>query len=124
MTLRSGRGDLCAVTANWNAPSNFAVDIHAGDERFQLRPFEVGYAFRGMNVIEPTAEVPIRRYLPICVETVLPDGLSEQHKPGFVRQAMALRRMVDGVAPGAEAARMNDAFEALSLAEVLLRAQP
>lgn len=121
VTLRSARGDLCTVTANWNSPTNFGIDIHAGPERFQLRPLEIGYAFRGMDVIEPTPEVPIRQYVPICVETVPPDELSRQFKPGFARQAMALRNLVDGLEPGPEAATMHDAYEAMVLAEVVLR---
>lgn len=120
-TLRSTRGDLCAVTANWNAPANFAVDINAGEERFQLLPFEVGHVFRGMEVSEPTPEVPIRRYLPICVETVPPGPEAAEFKPGFVGQARALRGLVDGVPVGPGAATLDDAWASLHLAEVILR---
>lgn len=121
VTLRSVRGDLCTVTANWNAPANFGVTLDAGAERFQLRPFELGSTFHGMEVVEPTPEVPIRQYRPIRTGTVWPDEFSVEFKPGFVRQAMALRRLVDGEDAGPEAASMNDAYEALALAEVVLR---
>jgi predicted dehydrogenase len=120
-TLRSARGDLCAVTANWNAPANFTVDINAGDERFQLLPFEVGRVFRGMEVVEPTPEVPIRRYFPICVQTVPPGPDAAEFKPGFLRQATTLRGLVEGVPAGPEAASLDDAYAALDLAEVILR---
>ncbi len=121
VTLRSARGDLCTVTANWNAPANFALDVHADDERFQLLPFEMGRVFRGMEVVDPTPEVPIRRYHPICVETVSLGADAAEFKPGFLGQAKVLRGMVDGAPVGPEAAGLDDAWAALELAEVILR---
>ena len=122
VTLRSARGDLCNLTANWNAPANFSLAFDVGAERFQLRPFEVGATYRGMEVVEPTPEVPIRRYQPVCTGTVLADA--SNGKPGFVAQATALRRLVEGTPPGPESATMDDAYEAVALVETLVRGTP
>lgn len=122
LTLRSARGDLCSLTANWNAPANFSLAFDAGAERFQLRPFEVGATYRGMEVVEPTPAMPIRRYQPVCTGTVWADA--SNGKPGFVGQAKALRRLVEGAPPGPEAATMNDACEAVVLVEALVQGAP
>lgn len=121
VTLRSARGDICCLVANWNSPANFTIDIHADDERFELRPFEVGRAFHGMDVLDPTPEVPIRRYVPKCAQVVNPDDIPGGMKPGFARQALALRAITEGRELDPEVATMRDAYEALILAEAVLR---
>ena len=62
---------LCK-TRNWNilinahslTPSNFSISINSGVEVFELLPIEKYTLYKGMEVIPPSEENPIRQYLP------------------------------------------------------------
>ena len=49
--MSSSRGDICTISANWNAPANFAMTIDRDGERFELRPLEFGTRYHGMKVV-------------------------------------------------------------------------
>lgn len=119
VVLRSVRGDLCSISANWNAPANFSLTIDRGGERFELRPLEYGAIYRGMRVVEPTTETPIRKYLPQRVVEVLPDQDSVNFKPGFVAQCHALLDLTNGKRSSI-AANLGDAEAALKIAESII----
>lgn len=119
VVLRSARGDVCSISANWNAPANFSLAIDRDGERFELRPLEYGAIYRGMRVVEPTTETPIRKYLPQRVEEVLPDQDSINFKPGFVAQCRALLDLTGGKRSSI-AANLSDAKSALEIAESIM----
>ena len=119
VVMSSSRGDICTISANWNAPANFAMTIDRDGERFELRPLEFGTRYQGMQVVEPTNEIPIRRYLPKEVEQFPPDQRSLEFKPGFVAQCEALDGLVRGNRSDI-AASIKDAYQALLVAEALL----
>ena len=104
--------------ANWQTPANFGLSLHRPGRRFEVLPFEAATVYEGMEVTEPTEEVPIRSYRPKPVERVGLDGMDYRFKPGFVAQAQALAAMVRGRDPG-PAARLEDAHAVLNLAERL-----
>ena len=68
--VESARGDLITVTCNWGAPANFALTIDMPGRRLELRPFERATVYEGMDVIEPSDDVPVRRYVPRTVERI------------------------------------------------------
>ena len=70
-------------------------------------------------MVEPTNEIPIRRYLPKEVEQFPPDQRSLDFKPGFVAQCEALAGLVRGNRSDI-AASIKDAYQALLVAEALL----
>lgn len=117
--LRSRRGDVVVFTAAWNTPANFALSVDAPDARLDVRPFELATLFDGVSVLEPTTEVPIRRYEPQVGERVLPGDEDLRFKPGFVAQARELAAVCRGetVEVGA---RLGDAVRVLQLAEALV----
>lgn len=119
LVLRSSRGDLCTISAIWNAPANFSLTIDRGGERFELRPLEYGALYRGMRVVEPTVDAPIRKYLPQRVIEIPPDQDSIKFKPGFVAQCRALLDLTNGTRSPI-AAGLRDAQVALSFAETLM----
>ncbi len=119
LLLRSIRGDICSVSANWNAPANFALTIDRDGERFELRPLEIGVLYRGMEVIEPTATTSIRRYVPRQIQQFPPDQASLDFKPGFVAQCEAFRGLLTGIRSPI-AASLRDAQSALVCAEALI----
>jgi len=119
LIAKSQRGDLCSVSANWNAPANFALTIDRGDERFELRPLEMGALYRGMEVAPPTPETPMRTYKPIKVINFVPSGDDSTLKPGFLGQCQALMNKIEGKHSDV-AATLHDAKIALQFAEALI----
>lgn len=119
MTCKSVRGDLCSISTNWNAPANFSLTIDRDGERLELRPLEIATLYQGMKVLEPTQEIPIRRYVPQAVRHVVPPDHEVRFKPGFVDQARALQGLVEGK-PSPIAASLTDARVALEFAERML----
>lgn len=152
-------GSRITVSATWNAPANVSLSLMRPGLRAVLEPLEELRLYRSLERIEPTAELPLRRYVPRLGEKVVLDEVDLTHKPGFYRQARALRALVlrkrreglpdaTAVAPqeaaegcaegGAQsagkdtdggtrdagrtgvAATLDDAYDALSLAEGLL----
>ncbi|MDA1348640.1 MAG: Gfo/Idh/MocA family oxidoreductase [Chloroflexi bacterium] len=112
-------GTVLQFTANWGAPANFSLSLDWPGRRLELKPFESATVYKGMEVREPTRETPIRSYVPTQTGRVDLDEVDSRFKPGFVGQAEALGRLVRGEDP-APAAGLEDAYEALKLAETLV----
>ena len=114
------RGDSGVIVANWNAPANFSITADRDGERVDLRPFEIATRFEGMEVVEPTVETPIRRYLPKVVEHSQVPERDLKFKAGFVTQYEVFRRLLNGERDP-RAAGITDARAALKIAEAFLQ---
>jgi predicted dehydrogenase len=119
-TLVSARGDVVQLAGNWNAAANFALTVDRPGRRVELRPFELATVYEGMEVVEPSPETPIRRYLPRVKERVTLDETDRREKPGFVGQAVGLLALVHGRPAPAEAATLSDAAAAVALCEEIV----
>lgn len=76
-----------SFTSVWNSPQNYSMKIYTESEKvYQLSPFEALNVFEGFDVIDPTREVPIRRYLP-KVKLSRFEISENKFKPGFLEQA-------------------------------------
>ena len=117
--VRSERGDVITLTCNWSTPANFALTVDRPGRRLELRPFECLTRYDAMDVLEPSDEVPVRRYVPRVASRVLVDDVDRHEKPGFVQQAKAFAAMLDGHARPREAATLDDAEAALRMCEAL-----
>ena len=62
--LRSKGGSIIDLTMNWNSPTNFMMQIEGPGERLELKPFETSILYKGMKVLEPSKDFPLRRYFP------------------------------------------------------------
>lgn len=111
-------GSLVHFMGNWGSSANFSFTMHTEGRRLELLPFERATVYEGMDVMEPTDDVPIRSYWPRVKERVLPAGRDVTHKPGFVQQAAAFAALAHGETPK-HAATLEDAHEVLQLAEEL-----
>ena len=118
-TFTSENGNILQFCGNWSAPTNFGLTLDRQGTRFSLSPFENAIIFEGIDVIEPTAETPLRRYMPKPVKTMELDGDDLRFKPGFVAQGRALMDLVRGVR-SKTAATLDDAYAALSIIESLV----
>lgn len=112
-------GSLVSVSATWNAPANLSLTLLHPGLRAVLEPFEELRLYRSMERIEPSAEMPLRRYVPQQSAHVTLDRTDLAFKPGFYRQAEALKSLVRGTAPK-DVATLDDAYHALCLAEEVL----
>lgn len=118
--LSSRRGDIIQLGGNWGSAANFALCLDRPGRRVELRPFESAMVYEGMDVLEPSDEVPIRRYVPRVKERIDLDDVDRVQKPGFVQQALAFRALFDGTPQPTVAAGLEDAEAAIALAEQLL----
>jgi predicted dehydrogenase len=111
--VTTARGHVGTIVLNWNCPANFALVLDRAPARFEMRPFEMGSLYEGMDVLEPNDEVPVRRYVPKLVRQINsfpgPDGI----KPGFLDQARSLMsRVVTGEWDSRSATIADAAFAA------------
>lgn len=118
-TLRSARGDVVQVLANWGTPTNMTVTIDWPGRRLELRPLEHLTVYDALEVVEPSQAVPIRSYRPRVADQVPLRGDDVDYKPGFVAQLREFMAMCRGE-PVTSGATLRDAAEALRLAEELV----
>ena len=89
--FKTKRGDIINLISNWNAPSNFKIEVIHEDEKMELNPIEKAYFYKGMEIIEPTKEDPIRKYVPKLIKESENEG---EFKPGFYKQASVFYNFV------------------------------
>lgn len=77
-----------SLMAKWNAPANFGITLHSDTESFDLTPIEMGRHLGGFTVVDPTPQVPIRRYLPRILKEFMPSSIDTRFKAGFLMQAV------------------------------------
>jgi predicted dehydrogenase len=116
--LTAGNGHLLQFIGNFRAASNYSITMDSADRQFEIRPYEMATVYEGMDVVAPTQEVPIRRYMPKVLKTIQLDKIDFQFKPGFVEQAKTFANFIRTGDSG-DAGRLEDAFAALKLAEDL-----
>ena len=68
------------VNAHSLIPSNFYITFNSGKNVCELKPIEQFNYYEGMEVIEPTIEVPIRKYIPKLKNSFVENN---EYKPGF-----------------------------------------
>jgi predicted dehydrogenase len=117
-TLTAENGHVLQFIGNFRSASNYTIVMDSANRRFEIRPYEMATVYEGMEVVAPTQEVPIRRYLPKVLKTIQLDEIDLQFKPGFVEQAKTFANFIRTGDSG-DAARLEDAFAALKLAEDL-----
>jgi predicted dehydrogenase len=118
--LENNNKDICFLSLNWNSPANFSLFIENGDEKVNLSPFESFQKLKGMEVLEPTIDFPLRKYRPNVIEyfDVFTDK-KIKNKPGFVEQSQEFLNLING-APTDKAANLSDAYYAQLILEEIL----
>jgi hypothetical protein len=117
--LSSDSGHKCMIFLNWNAPSNFSLEIDSLPYKLELKPFERYSLFKGMEVKEPTESYPVRQYVPKIIESGTVFDKIKDFKPGFLTQSEEFMKLVEGK-ESKISANLNDAYNALKLAEDIL----
>jgi predicted dehydrogenase len=111
-------GATIQLDSYFNSPDNFSINILSGDERVEMKPIEVTSFFKGMEVNEPTVEMPIKLYTPHLKNKII-DFTSGGHKPGFLGQAQDFMDFCLG-SEDCSGADIEDAYSALRVAHLLL----
>ena len=118
--FESHRGDVIHVIGNWGAPSNFSLTIDRLGKRVEMRPFEMALIYDGMEILPPSEEFPIRRYVPKVSERVLLDEIDYKEKPGFAAQAREFSKVLNG-GRKAVGATLSDALEVVQICQKIIR---
>ena len=116
--LQSNQGHLISVVMNYNASSNFKINIDDGVSRYKFDPLEEVAIYKGMDISEPKKGQTTRSYRPKLILSKRSDPEEGLYKPGFFGQASAFRKMVLGEESNFHAS-LEDALKALKIAEAL-----
>ena len=101
----------------FDSPGAYSVEFNGRGFSSRLQPIEHLSKFDAIEVIEPTSEIPIRRYQPkLSNDQFSISNFDLKYKPGFYQQSMAFADLVNGKKSHI-AANLYDAFKAIELAE-------
>jgi predicted dehydrogenase len=136
VSLESASGAVGTCIITFGSPSSYFVDLHTPGKSAALKPIEFFNEYVGVQVIDPTPEVPLRHYVPTrgAEFKLSEDDLA--FKPGFLSQSRELYALASGAgwasglgsasdAPLAtrQSATIAEAARVLALAEQLLAAK-
>jgi predicted dehydrogenase len=101
----------------FDSPGAYSVEFNGRGFSSRLQPIEHLSKFDAIEVIEPTSEIPIRRYQPkLSNDQFSISDFDLKYKPGFYQQSRAFADLVNGKKSHI-AANLYDAFKAIELAE-------
>ena len=81
------------MNAHSKIPSNFSITINSNERVFELKPIERLSLYDGIDIIEPTIDDPIRKYVPSLKKTVIE---SSELKPGFDEMYKSFKKFLNG----------------------------
>ena len=119
-TFITEQNDVIQFTGNWGAPDNFSLSTYIEKKKLELKPFEELNIYEGMDIIEPTNESPIRKYVPKIVESIKLENIDSEIKPGFFQQASEFAQMIKTKSKPKNAATLVDAKKTLEICEKLV----
>lgn len=115
---KSKRGNAIILDSCFNSSDNFAIQMVCGSKRLALKPLESAKLFDGMDVQQPSIEIPIRSYSPVLQHQIIETDINNM-KLGFALQAKDFRGFCNG--KKSAAATIYDSYKALELIENLKR---
>ena len=119
-TFITEQNDIIQFIGNWGAPDNFSLSICIGKRKLELRPFEELNIYEGMDIVEPTDESPIRKYIPRMIESIKLENIDSKIKPGFFQQASEFAQMIKTNSKPKNASTLVDAKKTLEICEKLV----
>jgi predicted dehydrogenase len=117
-TLTTGSGGVVQFLANFDGSANFSFTMDWSNHRYELKPFEKGTVYDGLEMVQATIEKPLRSFTPKVTREIWLEDVDYKFKPGYVAEALALKSLLQGEDPG-NATRLEDAYAASKLAEDL-----
>lgn len=119
-TFTTGQNDTIQFIGNWGASDNFSLSTYIGKKKLELRPFEELNIFEGMDIVEPTDESPIRKYIPRMTGSIKLENIDGKIKPGFFQQAKEFAKMIKTDSKPENASTLIDAKKTLEICEKLV----
>ena len=106
-----------ALQITFNSPGAYSIEFNGSGFSSKLQPIEYLNTFDSIEIIEPTIEIPIRRYQPKLSSKLFSISESDlSFKPGFYQQSKAFADLVQGRKSNI-AANLYDAFKAIEIIE-------
>tara|TARA_B100000886_G_scaffold243238_1_gene170842 strand:- start:3356 stop:4303 length:948 start_codon:yes stop_codon:yes gene_type:complete len=81
------------INAHSQIPANFSITINTDKSVYELKPIEKLSHYHGIDILEPTKEEPIRKYIPHLKKSYI-EGT--KFKPGFDSMYRNFRLFVEG----------------------------
>ena len=119
-TFITEQNDIIQFIGNWGASDNFSLSTYIGKRKLELRPFEELNIYEGMDIVEPTDESPIRKYIPRMTESIKLENIDSKIKPGFFQQASEFAQMIKTNSKPKNASTLVDAKKTLEICEELV----
>ena len=119
-TFSNEKNDIIQLIGNWNASDNFSLTIFQDRTKFELKPFEELNIYNGINIIEPTDSIPIRKYQPKLVKRICLDSVDQYIKPGFFQQCNAFSELIRKKTQSCSTASLTDTLKAIEICEKLV----
>ena len=116
----SKKGHLIQLNICFNSSDKFSIDIISDKKRVELCPIEIAKLYDGIEIINPTEEILIRRYNPLVLNQVVSDDINNL-KPGFYEQALDFNKFCKGEFH--EGPSIRDAYNSLKSIEQLFELQ-
>ena len=114
----SDKGYRIILDIYYEASANFTLEFICGIDRIVLQPIEIMNHYRGIEVVQPTKEVPLRIYQPKIHKTIYENN-DKGIKPGLQKQAEAFFNFCNDKNSD-ELATLQDAESAIKLIEKLV----
>ena len=89
----------------------------ANKQVYKLRPIEILEIFDDMQIIDPTDDIPIRRYVPKLREKIIEDA---NFKPGFIDQTKAFMKFCKNKEKARGVTTFEQAEETLNICHYLI----
>lgn len=101
--------------STFGSPSNYVLEYFTEKAKITMNPLEHFTIFDQMELIEPSVDFPIRRYLPKSSSEFKIDTEDSKFKPGFVRQLSSLHELTTNGFIPKESAQIQDLRETLEI---------
>ena len=89
---RNDKWDIL-INAHSQIPANFSITVNTGQSVYDLKPIEKLSFYEGMDIIEPTKEDPIRKYIPHLTKSYFEETI---FKPGFDMMYKNFKNFAEG----------------------------
>jgi len=119
-TFTNKNKDIIQFIGNWGASDNVSLTIYKDQTKMELKPFEELSCYEGMDVIEPSSESPIRKYVPKLIKKIELESVDRVFKPGFYQQSHAFADMINNNSKNKLAATLDDAQKVMEICEKMI----
>ena len=115
----SSNGHNIVLDIIYDCPANFSLEFLTDIDHLVLRPLEVMHHYQGLEIREPTHDLPLRTYQPKTYRSIIEKDY-QAIKPGLLGQAKAFYDLLHGE-KNTRLATLSDAAVSIKTIEDLVR---